>query len=89
MRTCAAQADRDHKKILLGWQYNGIGVDKYVVYRAVNDNAGFVNCATLSGDKTGYEDKDLHISNTYRYKVKAVLKNGIESMFTNEIRVSY
>ncbi len=82
-------ADREHKKIRLTWQYESADIDQFVVYRAVNDDGKFMSYAVLPGNVLSFEDVDLHISNNYRYKVKAVFKNGIESRLTKETTVSY
>ena len=89
VRNLQAVADRDHRKILLSWAYDLKGVDKFILYRAVEGRQGFLSCATLAGNALGYEDANLHISNTYKYKIKAVMKNGIESVMTKEVIVSY
>jgi hypothetical protein len=81
--------DRSKKKIRLAWQYDQVGVERFVVYRAVGDQGRFMSCATLPGTVLAYEDTDLHISNVYRYKIKAILKNGIESGIMKEISVAY
>lgn len=85
----SATPDRSKKKIRLAWQYDQVGVERFVVYRAVGDQGRFMSCATLPGTVLAYEDTDLHISNVYRYKIKAILKNGIESGIMKEISVAY
>ena len=84
-----ATADRAGKKIVLSWQYSLPGVNRFVIYRAVNDGGKFVSYATLPGNSFSYDDSGLHISNTYKYKVKAMLNNGIESVMTKEITLVY
>jgi hypothetical protein len=84
-----AAADRNGRKIRLSWSYELRDIDKFIVYRAVNDNPHFQSYATLAGNALEFEDQDLHVSNTYKYKVKAVLKSGIESLMTKEMTVSY
>lgn len=82
-------ADRNHKKIKLSWKCEWTGVTQFVLYRAVNDSEKFMSYKVLPGISSGFEDTDLHISNTYKYKIKAVLKTGVESVLTKELTVSY
>ena len=84
-----AVADRAHLTIRLNWQYDLPGVTRFVIYRAVNKEEKYISCATLPGNASGYEDHELHISNTYKYKIKAVMNNGIESVMTKETTVAY
>jgi hypothetical protein len=84
-----AVALRDQKTIRLTWRYDLPGVTGYVVYRAVNNEEKYVSYALLPGNVSGYEDRGLHISNTYKYKIKAVMNNGIESKLTGETTVVY
>lgn len=84
-----AAADRDGREIRLSWVCELKDIDKFIVYRTVNDNPNFQSYATLAGNKLEFEDRDLHVSNTYKYKIKAVLKSGIESLMTKGMTVSY
>lgn len=84
-----AEADREQKRIRLSWNYDLQGIEKFIIYRAVNDEEKFMSYGTLTGDTFSYDDNGLHISNTYKYKIKAVMKNGIESLLTAPVRISY
>lgn len=84
-----ATADRDAKKIRLSWNYDQPGVIRYEIFRATGDDGKFISYAELPGNVSGYDDSGLHISNTYRYKVKAVMDRGIESMMSKVVTVVY
>jgi len=84
-----AMADREAKKIRLSWSYDQPGVIRYEVFRATGDDGKFISYAELPGNVSGYEDSGLHISNTYKYKVKAVMDRGIESMMSKVLIVVY
>jgi uncharacterized protein len=89
VRIVKAEADRQHMRIRINWQYDQPGVTRYIVYRSINDQEKYLSYATLPGNASGYEDHGLHISNTYKYKIKAVMNNGIESVMTKAIIVDY
>ena len=63
-------------------------VDKYILYRA-SDNEPYTIITTLEPNKNSFIDNELNIGNTYYYKIKAVFKNGAESIFNNPIKVIY
>jgi len=84
-----AEADRDKRKITLSWKYDQPGVVRYEVFRAVNADGKYAGYAELPGSALGYEDNGLHVSNTYKYKIMAVMGHGIESVMSREVTVTY
>lgn len=80
--------DRDKKQIQLSWAYSLQGVDKFIVYRSKNGSV-FTTLTTLTATERKYTDKDLNINNTYRYKIKAVFKNGKHSLMSKENEIMY
>lgn len=80
--------DRDKKQIQLSWAYSLQGVDKFIIYRSKNGSA-FTTLTTLIATERKYPDKDLNINNTYRYKIKAVFKNGRHSLMSKENEIMY
>lgn len=80
--------DRAAKKISLVWEYTESNVVRYVVYRAEADGSLSLY-GTVAGDAAGFADTQLNINTTYKYRVKAIFKDGRESGFSEEIKISY
>jgi hypothetical protein len=83
-----AKVDLEKRKISLSWANSRGEVDKYILYRA-SDNEPYTIITTLEPNKNSFIDNELNIGNTYYYKIKAVFKNGAESIFNNPIKVIY
>jgi fibronectin type 3 domain-containing protein len=83
-----AKVDLEKRKISLSWANSRGEVDKYILYRA-SDNEPYTIIITLEPNKNSFIDNELNIGNTYYYKIKAVFKNGAESIFNNPIKVIY
>jgi fibronectin type 3 domain-containing protein len=81
-------ADRTEKKIRLVWEYNEPNVVKYVVYRAEADESLSLY-GTVAGNAAGFADTQVKINTAYKYRVKAIFKDGRESGFSDEIKISY
>jgi hypothetical protein len=80
--------DRTGKKINLVWNYSEPNVVKYVVYRGEADDSLSLY-GTVVGSAAGFADTQLTINTTYKYRVKAIFKDGRESGFSDEIKISY
>lgn len=88
VKDLTAIVDLEKRKINLSWANSQSEVDKYLLYRAT-DNEPYTIITTLEPNKNSFTDKELNIGNTYYYKIKAVFKNGAESIFNNPIKVIY
>jgi uncharacterized protein len=80
--------DRTEKKIKLAWTYLEPNVVKYFIYRAEGD-APLTLYGTIIGSAAGFADARLTINSTYTYRVKAVFKDGRESLFSEIVMVKY
>jgi fibronectin type 3 domain-containing protein len=82
-----ASVDRVNKFIQLTWQFNLPQVEKYLIYRAKGEEPITLhkrhNAAGL------YEDRDLEMNTTYRYRVQAIMTNGVQSKLSEEITVTF
>lgn len=67
----------------VSWTDNATNETGYHVYRSVNDNANFVQLATLSANSNSYTDADLFANVIYYYKILAT-GVGSNSAFSNE-----
>lgn len=88
MKDLTAKVDLEKRKIYLNWPVYDKDVDKYVLYRA-SESEPYIIVGTIDGNETTFTDKELSIGNVYSYKIKAILKNGAESIFNNPIKVIY
>ncbi len=80
--------DRTKKNIILFWSYTEKEVEKYILYRA-KENEALSIIKTVDGNTLQYTDNYLNIGNLYEYRIKAVLYNGTESVISNPIKVTY
>ena len=84
-----ANVDLENKKILLKWNYTiKEPILYFTIYKAKNDSEYRI-FKTLESNQFELYDKEININNIYRYKLKVVLKSGIESLLSNEVTVPY
>jgi fibronectin type 3 domain-containing protein len=79
---------REQKVIVLKWQYeNTKELERFIILRAKNNEP----LSILSFSKsTEYQDNfHLKVGNSYRYKIKAVFKDGTESKLSEQIVVQW
>lgn len=88
IKNIAAKVDLEKRRIFLAWEVYGKDVEKYVVYRS-SETDPYIIVATVQAQDTSFTDSELSIGNIYFYKIKAVLKNGAESIFNKPIKVIY
>lgn len=81
--------NREDKNIKLKWEQDNSKVYSYKIYRSKNEGHFILYKTIKPGEENIYVDNDLNINNTYRYKIKVVYKNGINSSFSNVIVVTY
>lgn len=83
VRNFIAEADREKKAILLTWTYDEADVARYMIYRAIGDDP-MILYKTLPGNQFHYEDNEVNMNTTYRYRIKSVFKDGRGSRFSEE-----
>jgi len=82
-----ADYNEDTNKIILNWDYEGKDLYEFWIYRAEADDPMTLFRTTDENARTIEDDivrKDLN----YRYTIKAKFKNGAETPFSQEIRIS-
>ena len=87
IETFNANYNEDNNKILLSWDYEGKDLYEFWIYRAESDDPMTLFRTTDDTTRTVEDDlvrKDLN----YRYTIKAKFKNGAETPFSDEIRIS-
>ena len=82
-----ATVNRDEKFITLQWKSEPSSV-KCIVYKKINDER-FLTYKTIEGAVNTFRDKGVNINNMYTYKIQLVYPNGIKSMVSKEISVTY
>jgi hypothetical protein len=83
-----AEVNRIDKYVTLTWTYANFEVDRFVIYRAKEGGQlGLIK--TINGTEKLYIDKTTHIGNIYDYRIKAILKNGTESIISDALKVEY
>lgn len=84
-----AEIDTSKKAIILTWQYTYPEIDRFIVYRCVNEKKDFLIYSTLDGNTFQYVDDQLNINNVYKYKIKAMLQHGVETLPSKVVEVLY
>ena len=80
--------NRDTRSILLSWKIDKPNVAEIYLYKASDDTSKLSLYKVLSKDVKMLEDKDLQINSIYKYALKVILKNGVESSI-NTISLNY
>lgn len=84
-----ARANREQKEICLSWSLPPGEIYAVQVYRSKN-NEGYSLYQTLRGNEpTALTDRSLQLNNTYHYKFKVVYKNGVSSVLSEAVTVTY
>ncbi len=86
--TLNTTVNREDKLITLKWDYTTTEIEKFIIYRAKNQEQLTI-IKTLDGSIKTYNDKELSINNFYTYRIKAVLKDGTESIISDELKAEY
>lgn len=81
--------DYDHKQIHLKWEYSQKDLYNFTIYKSKGNNTPFYTYKTLSPTQFNFFDKDLEVSNIYKYKIKAIFNSGAESIISDEIEIKY
>jgi fibronectin type 3 domain-containing protein len=82
-----AAADPSGKAILINWR-TGPDIEKYALYRSVDDGP-LVLYFTLNGAEKSFNDKNVRIGHSYRYRIQTVAKDGLRSPLSDEIKVQF
>lgn len=83
-----ATADRVKKQIRLSWHYEAKDVTRFVIYRAAGAEALSLY-KTTNGPARAYADTGVRMGESYTYRVKALFKDGTESVFSDSIQANY
>jgi len=82
-------SNRIDKRIELTWQLPDEEIYSIQIYRAKNDGS-FMLYKTLRGPTlTSFSDQNPAMNNTYHYKLKVVYKNGISSVLSEVVTITY
>lgn len=82
------KVDRDNKLIYLTWEYGYTGVERFLIYRSMNEDP--INLYDgVSVGEFEYEDKRLQPNNKYSYRLKVLYKDGTQSIFSDKIEINY
>lgn len=82
------KADRDNKLIHISWEYPYNGVERFLIYRAMNDEP--MNLYNgVNNSIFEFEDKKLKPNNKYTYLIKVTYKDGTQSSFSEKIEVNF
>ena len=69
-------------------KYEDAGVTKYLIYRARAEES-LTMYKTLPASAAGFEDSGVEMSTGYTYRVKAVFRDGTESVFSEAVQIKY
>jgi hypothetical protein len=70
-----ADVVKETRTVTLTWLYDNKDVVEYTIYRAQNKNP-FTTWKVVGARQSSIEDKEISVSNVYRYGIRATLKNG-------------
>jgi len=82
------KADRDNKLIHISWEYPYNGVERFIIYRAMNDEPMNMYSGVVSSIFE-FDDKKLKPNNKYTYLIKVTYKDGTQSSFSELIEINY
>jgi len=82
-----ALADRSAHEIRLSWKKEA-QVFRYILYKGKKGEP-FREFRTLRAEETQLSDRALNMGNTYVYRIKAILLNGMETEMSEEVTVEY
>lgn len=75
-------------KVKLQWDYDRTEVDHFVIYKGMGE-ARLAAYKSVEGFKLEFIDKDLKPKKIYKYRVKAVFKDGGSSPFSEEVTIEF
>jgi len=80
------QSIPNEKSIAFAWQKPTSEVEKYVVYRA-KDEEKLRLYRSIAGEKTFWQDTQVQLGHQYQYRLQIVYQDGGRSKFTEEINI--
>jgi fibronectin type 3 domain-containing protein len=80
--------DKRKKINKIKWVYPHQGVELYQIYRATNDGK-LIILKSVQATQLEFYDTQLTAGRLYRYRIKAVYKDGGESPFSTELKVQF
>lgn len=86
--TATVVADRTAKAVVLTWRHDAMQVVKYVVYRSAPGEPLSLY-KTVPGKQRTLQDIKVNMNTAYSYRVKAVLTNGIETLYSDAVTITY
>ncbi len=79
--------NKNASNVTITWDYKGDAPAAFWLYRAGEDgNMSLLQ--TVDGNKNVFVDSTVSTDVKYHYMIKAVLKNGINTSFTNKVKVN-
>lgn len=87
LKNFRAELLREAKTITLTWRYDNKDAVEYTIYRAENKDP-FSVWRVIGAEQNRVEDREVMISNSYRYGIRATLKNGRMSEW-KEVKVEF
>ncbi|HYF69700.1 MAG TPA: hypothetical protein VD884_16260 [Ohtaekwangia sp.] len=82
-----SEVNRTDKKITLQWK-NNEAATRCHIFRKLNDGY-YILYQTLEGNAETFIDKNIHISNTYSYKIQPQYGKGVKAILSKEIKVLF
>lgn len=79
--------DREVKQVKLSWVLKSTDVTKYLIYRASNDSP--LSLYSSTNGVAEFVDNKVVINTTYKYVVKAIFRDGHESLFSDLVAVKF
>jgi len=83
-----AEADRLNNVVKLTWRYDEANVKKFMIYRAAETNPLSLYYSVKAEEKK-FEDPNTKVNTRYLYRIKAVMSDGTESQFSDELIVEF
>jgi uncharacterized protein len=77
-----------NRTVQLEWEYDAPDVIVFRIYRAKNDEP-FILYAAVRSEVRQWNDQEIFLGNTYKYKIMAILKGGVRTRMTKMITVKY
>lgn len=87
IKSIQAQVNREKKQINLEWKHDQDPA-AYYVYRSVN-NQSFLLYKKIDGTQKSLTDDQIHIGNSYSYRVKAEWTTGKTTMMSKPVLVTF
>jgi hypothetical protein len=81
-------ADRSYGSIRVEWTYKAKGVQKIEVFRA-EENEAITLYRSLVFDAIDFEDENVKMNKTYKYRLRVVFKDGTQSALSRELKIGY